>query len=130
MANDLEREEEGLTNNLLRKLTTLRSEKEVTDSEVEALKKRLEKMRSEQEQVVYNGNLIHNFSPEKCIYDCGDYFTDKTSSLCRLREKLRQSKSYCQTTCSRSFKKRYMKSANWKTSCRDHSQHEILCATV
>ena len=48
---------------MLRKLSTLRSEKEVTDSEVEALKKRLEKMRTEQEQVVNHSNLIHSSYP-------------------------------------------------------------------
>ena len=127
LAIDLEREEEGLTNNLLRKLSALRSEKDVTDSEVEVLKKRLEKMRNEQEQVVDSGNLINFFSP--ISYICY-IFSDETSLRSRLPEKLRPSKNYYRTTCSRSFKRRCRKNANWKVSCPDHCRHEILRATA
>ena len=87
MANDLEREEEGMTNNLLRKLSTLRSEKDVTDSEVEALKKRLEKMRNEQEQVAYDGDSISCTFPSMRVHDYDHHYIDITSSLFRLREK-------------------------------------------
>lgn len=127
LANDIEREEEGLTNNLLRKLSVLRSEKDVTDSEVEVLKKRLEKMRNEQEQVVDSSNLMNRFPP---ISHISYIFSDKTSSLSRLPEKLRPSKNYYRTTCSRSFRRRCRKNANWKVSCPDHCPHEIRRATA
>ena len=87
MANDLEREEEGLTNNLLRKLSTLRSEKDVTDSEVEALKKLLEKMRNEQEQVACDGDLFSCTFLSMRVYHYDHHYTDITSSLFRPREK-------------------------------------------
>jgi hypothetical protein len=127
LANDLEREEEDLTNKLLRKLSVLRSEKDVTDSEVEVLKKRLEKMRNEQEQVLDSGKFMSSLPP---ISHLSYIFSDETSSLSRLPEKLRPSKNYYRTTCSRSFRRRCRKNANWKVSCAGHCPHEILRATA
>ena len=127
LVNDLEREEEGLTNNLLRKLSVLKSEKDVTDSEVEVLKKRLEKMRNEQEQVLDSRNLTSSFPP---ISRISYISSDETSSLSRLPEKLRPSKNYYRTTCSRSFRRRCRRNVNWKVSYPDHCRHEILRATA
>lgn len=60
MAIDIESEEECLTNNLQKQLRSIKLEKEQTESEVEDLKKRLDKMRFEQEKVmIYKWNSCH-----------------------------------------------------------------------
>ena len=59
MAKDIESEEECLTNNLQKKLRSIKQEKEQTESEVEDLKKRLDRMRFEQEKVITHKENTH-----------------------------------------------------------------------
>ena len=59
MAKDIESEEECLTNNLQKKLRSIKQEKEQTESEVEDLKKRLDRMRFEQEKVITREENTH-----------------------------------------------------------------------
>lgn len=59
MAKDIESEEECLTNNLQKKLRSIQQEKEQTESEVEDLKKRLDRMRFEQEKVITREENTH-----------------------------------------------------------------------
>jgi predicted RNase H-like nuclease (RuvC/YqgF family) len=58
LAIDLEREEECLTNSLQRQLSASKNEKEKTATEVVELKKQVEKMRSEQEQVRLSFHIL------------------------------------------------------------------------
>ena len=59
MAKDIESEEECLTNNLQKKLRSIQQEKEQTESEVEDLKRRLDRMRFEQEKVTMHDEDLH-----------------------------------------------------------------------
>lgn len=126
LAIDLEREEECLTNSLQRQLSASKNEKEKTATEVVELKKQVEKMRSEQEQVRLSFlSFLSLYQIDIKIPSQLD-FTLTSRIVNRLLGKLKRNKNYSRITSSRSFKSRYRKKQNWKISFPDQFQRETL----